>query len=95
MKIEEILIRPIISEKALKETKKAVYLFAVNKKATKQQIKSAVEKLFSVEVATVTTVIRKGKVRRLGRRMREKRKPDIKLAYIKLKKGKIDLFPQT
>lgn len=95
MKINEILNRPKITEKALKKVKDSVYLFEVNKYATKHQIRKAVEKLFSVEVLDVKTVIRKGKIRKLGRRMKEKRRPDVKLAYVKVKKGKIDLFPQT
>ncbi len=95
MKINQILIRPKITEKALKEAKDSNYLFEVNKYATKHQIRKAVEKLFSVEVSEVNTAVRKGKIRRLGRRMKEKRKSDEKLAYVKVKKGKIDLFPQT
>ena len=95
MKIDQVLIKPKITEKGLKEAKNSVYLFEVNLKANKHQIKEAVEKIFNVSVAWVRTMIRKGKVRRVGKRMKEKILPRIKLAYIKLKKGKIDLFPQT
>jgi len=95
MKINEILFKPKITEKAMEKVKDSVYLFEVNIKAGKHQIKQAVEKLFPVKVLSVRTVMRKGKIRKLGKRMREKKMPDTKLAYIKVGKGKIDLFPQT
>lgn len=95
MKINEILFKPKITEKAINKAKDSVYLFAVNIKANKDQIKEAVKKLFPVEVLSVRTVMRKGKIRRAGKRMKEKKMLDTKLAYVKVKKGKIDLFPQA
>jgi large subunit ribosomal protein L23 len=95
MKINRILIKPRITEKGLIKAKDSVYLFEVNINADKNQVKKAVEELFAVQVLNVKIIIRKGKMRRVGRRMKEKRISDIKLAYIKLRKGKIDLFPQT
>lgn len=95
MKIDQVLIKPKITEKGMLKTKEGVYFFEVNPQATKNQVKEAVEKLFKVEVKEVKILLRKGKVRRAGRRLKEKRMSDQKLAYIKLAKGKIDLFPQT
>lgn len=95
MEINQVLIKPKITEKGLKGVKNSVYLFEVNIKANKHQIKEAIEKLFGVTVSWVKTIIRKGKIKRVGRLMKEKKLPKIKLAYVKVEKGKIDLFPQT
>lgn len=95
MKLNEILLKPIITEKVLQEVKNSIYAFYVNMAANKYQIKEAAEKLFSVEVASVKTHIKKGKIRRAGKRMKSKKLPDCKIAYLKVKKGKILIFPQT
>lgn len=95
MKLNEILLKPVITEKVLQEVKNSIYAFYVNMKANKYQIKKAVEKLFSVEVSSVKTHIKKGKVRRTGKRMKSKELSDSKIALIKVKKGKISIFPQT
>jgi large subunit ribosomal protein L23 len=95
MKITEILVKPILTEKATTLAQGQVYMFEVNPKANKNQIKTALEKLYKVKVANVRTMTRQGKVRRVGRRMTSKRLGDQKVAYIILKEGKIDLFPQA
>ena len=59
--------------------------FKVLPNATKQEIKAAVELLFDVEVASVTTVITKGKVKRFGRTIG--RRSDVKKAYVSLAAG--------
>lgn len=66
----EIVIRPLITEQSthLANTKKA-YSFEVNRKANKNQIKGAIERLYSVKVTDVRTANRKGKPRRRGRFM--------------------------
>ncbi len=95
MKVNEILKRPWITEKTSQMQKEGYYAFEVDLKAGKNQIKQAVEELFGVEVSDVKIVKRKGKLRKVGRRMREKRLSDKKLAYVKLKKGNIDVFPKV
>jgi large subunit ribosomal protein L23 len=64
----EVLRRPLITEKAtlLKEQDK--YAFEVAGKASKAQIKEAVEKAFKVEVSKVNVITVPGKTRRFGRR---------------------------
>lgn len=95
MKINEVLIQPVITEKTSGHAQKKVYTFQVNTRANKDQIVEAVEKIYGVEVAGIKSMIRKGKEKRVGRRMIAKRLPDRKIAYISLKKGAIDLFPQS
>jgi large subunit ribosomal protein L23 len=92
----EILKAPVVTEKStiLKEdsteenaVRRAgqVLTFRVDKKATKPEIKSAVEEIFNVKVASVRTVQYEGKMKRRGRV--EGRRPSWKKAYVTLKKG--------
>ena len=92
----DILRSPVVTEKSvlLKEDstdegsdRKAgqVLTFKVDRKATKPEIKSAVEEIFNVKVATVRTVHYEGKVKRRGRI--EGRKASFKKAYVTLRKG--------
>ena len=65
-----IIIKPLVTEQGMHfaNTKNA-YSFEVNKKANKVQIRSAVERLYSVKVTDVRTANVKGKPRRRGRTM--------------------------
>lgn len=95
MKTEHILIEPVITEKAAGLAQTQVYAFKVHKDANKFQIQSTVEKLYKVKVDTINIFNRKGKIRRVGKKMTPQQQPDAKIAYIKLKEGKIDLFPSA
>ena len=66
MLAEEIIIKPIITEKSSMESQEGKYTFKVAKKATKVDIKNAVEKLFEVKVLNVNTINVKGKEKRVG-----------------------------
>lgn len=92
----DILKSPVVTEKSvlLKEEsteeggdRKAgqVLTFRVDRKATKPQIKSAVEEVFNVKVAAVRTIHYDGKVKRRGRI--EGRRPNWKKAYVTLRAG--------
>jgi large subunit ribosomal protein L23 len=59
--------------------------FRVDRKATKTDIKGAIEEIFNVKVAAVRTVQYEGKMKRRGRQ--EGRRPNWKKAYVTLKKG--------
>ena len=63
---EEIIVRPVITEKSNDEMQAGKYTFEVNKKATKVEIAKAVEKLFEVKVLKVNTISVKGKQKRVG-----------------------------
>ena len=63
---EEIIVRPVITEKSNAEMQAGKYTFEVNKKATKVEIAKAVEKLFEVKVLSVNTISVKGKEKRVG-----------------------------
>ena len=64
---EDIIIKPIITEKGNVEMQAGKYTFEVNKKATKVDVKRAVEKLFNVKVLKVNTINVSGKEKRVGR----------------------------
>lgn len=92
----DILKSPVVTEKSviLKEDsseegtgRKAgqVLTFRVDTKATKVDIKGAVEEIFNVKVASVRTVQYEGKMKRRGRQ--EGRRPSWKKAYVTLRKG--------
>ncbi len=67
MKPEDIIIAPVITEKSNDELQAGKYTFKVNKKATKIDIRNAVEKLFEVKVLNVNTISVKGKEKRMGK----------------------------
>ncbi len=66
MRPEDIIIKPIITEKSNDGLQDGKYTFKVNKKATKVDIARAVEKLFDVKVINVNTITVKGKEKRVG-----------------------------
>ena len=81
----DVLIAPVITEKATAASEHNKVVFKVARTATKPQIKEAVEKLFDVKVKSVNTLVRKGKWRlfrgSLGR------KSDVKRAIVTLEEG--------
>ncbi len=64
MKLSEVLVKPILSEKANKQQEKSrIYAFRVNRKANKLEIKKAVEAFYGVNVTEVNTLVSPGKKR--------------------------------
>ena len=64
---EDIILKPVLTEKGYDGIATKKYTFIVKKTANKTEIKLAVEKLFGVKVASVNTVNCKGKLKRMGR----------------------------
>lgn len=81
-----VIRRPLITEKSMgvKETE-GTLVFEVAEKATKTEVKAAIETLFKVKVAAVRTATVEGKERRRGRFSGYR--PDWKKAYVRLKAG--------
>ncbi len=81
-----VIRRPLITEKGMtvKETQNTL-VFEVAEKATKTEVKQAVESLFKVKVSNVRTAIVEGKERRRGKFAGYR--PDRKKAYVRLKEG--------
>lgn len=94
-----MLIRPIQTEKAFAEQTKSTYIFLIPDGASKQSIKSAVEKEHKVSVISVRTLTRKGKPARFSRGKRAypgtTHRQDKHFAYVTLKDGdKIKVFDE-
>ncbi len=88
-----IIIKPIFSEKSLKDNVFNRYHFKVDSHANKIQIKQAVEELFDVDVVKVRTMINKSRQERSRRTGKPKTVKGYKKACVEIKpKQKIDLF---
>jgi len=94
MSSTKIIISPKITEKTIDSTKQSIYTFEVARLATKTQIREVIENLYKVKVENVKTIIKKGKTKKTGKRMIKRALPVKKLAFIKLREGTINLFPQ-
>lgn len=90
---QNIILRPIITEKSIREGGAGFFTFEVANWSTKTEIKRAVEENFNVKTLDVKTSIIKGKRKRVGRRRQKKTISSWKKAIVKLASGqKIDLF---
>ena len=88
-----VLRRPVISEKTYALMNRNVYVFVVDPKATKIEVRLAVEQAFGVKVDKVNTMVRKGKATHNRRTNTTGKRPDTKRAVVTLHPGdKIDLF---
>ena len=81
----DIIVSPVVTEKATVASEHNKVVFKVAAKATKPQIKAAIEKLFDVKVKSVNTLVTEGKMKvfrgRLGQRS------DVKKAVVTLEEG--------
>ena len=81
----DVLVSPAITEKSTMASEQNQVVFNVAKKATKPEIKAAIEALFKVKVTGVNTLVRKGKVKRF--RGTVGKLSDVKRAIVTLKDG--------
>jgi len=81
----DVIVSPAITEKSTMASEQNQVVFNVARKATKPEIKAAIEALFSVKVTAVNTLIRKGKVKRF--RGTVGRQSDVKKAIVTLADG--------
>ncbi len=84
-RLYDVILSPIITEKATTASEHNQVMFKVAPTATKPQIKEAVEKLFDVKVKSVNTLIRKGKMKAF--RGSVGRQSDTKRAIVTLEEG--------
>lgn len=93
-KLPDIIRRPIVTEKATRLLEDNKYTFEVSPKATKPEIKAAIENLFEVTVVRVNTTNPPRKQRRIGRFVGHR--PQYKRAVVTLAPGdSITLFPEV
>ena len=81
----DVIVSPVITEKATKLSEHNQIVFRVRPDATKPQIKEAVERLFDVKVTGVNTLVAKGKTKVF--RGRRGKRSDVKKAVVTLEEG--------
>ena len=90
--LSDLIIKPIITEKATLQMEENKYVFDVLPKATKPEIRAAIESLFDVKVTSVNTLKLPRKQKRVGRYIGYK--AQYKRAIVTLQEGdSITLFP--
>ncbi|MFI5051619.1 MAG: 50S ribosomal protein L23 [Acidimicrobiales bacterium] len=88
-----VLIRPVVSEKTYALMEKHTYVFVVDPRATKVDVRNAVEQAFNVKVTNVNTLNRKGKATRNRRTGTVGARASTKRALVTLREGdSINLF---
>lgn len=92
--LADLVLKPIVTEKATLLMEQNKYVFDVVIKATKPEIKAAIESLFDVKVTKVNTIRSPRKKRRVGKYIGFK--PQYKRAIVTLSEGdSIALFPEV
>jgi large subunit ribosomal protein L23 len=81
----DVILSPIITEKATMLSEQNKVVFRVADDATKEEIATAIEELFRVKVTKVNTLIQKGKTKRFRGRPGQRR--DVKKAIVTLQEG--------
>lgn len=81
----DVIVSPVITEKSTTALEHNKVVFNVAAKASKPEIKAAVESLFGVKVMGVNTLVRKGKIKRF--RGKSGRQSDVKKAVVTLAEG--------
>lgn len=94
--MKNIVLKPVITEKAMNEATHGRYAFAVLKEANKPEIARAIEDMFKVNVVKVQTITVHGKMKRAAKSRTYVKGEDWKKAVVSLKDGqKIELFDVT
>jgi large subunit ribosomal protein L23 len=87
----DVIIRPVVSEKSYAGIDANTYTFLVDPRTNKTEIKEAIQSIWNVQVTSVRTLNRKGKVKR--RRFTKGKRPDEKRAIVTLAEGdRIEIF---
>lgn len=84
-RLYDVIVSPVITEKATFASEHNQVIFRIAPTATKPQVKEAVEKLFNVKVKAVNTLNQKGKLKRFRGRLG--RQSDVKKAIVTLEEG--------
>ena len=85
MKITDVIKRPLITEKSSYAQAGNQYFFAVDRLASKYDVKNAISQLFNVKVESVRTMIMPGKFKRVGKT--QGKTSDWKKAIVTLREG--------
>lgn len=95
MQYQDVIIKPVVSEKSFKDAGEKRYTFLVKKAANKHQIKEAVEKIFNVKVAKVNTNSTKGSKTTQTKQGTRTKQYTQKKAWVQLVKGqRLNIFEE-
>jgi large subunit ribosomal protein L23 len=95
MRISNIVVRPIVTEKSFDQVTMDKYVFQVGLKAKKESIRKEIKRIYNVDAADINTIIMPGKKRRISGSRKFTKGPKWKKAIVKLKEGQsIDIFPK-
>ena len=81
----DVIVGPVITEKATRVSEHGQVVFKVRLDANKAEIKKAVQNIFGVQVLAVNTLVQKGKTKRF--RGRPGKRNDVKKAFVRLAEG--------
>jgi large subunit ribosomal protein L23 len=85
-KVYKVLLKPVVSEKATSLAMQNKYVFIVNNKTNKLEVKKAIKELYNVNPISISMINVEGKAKRFG--VTRGRRSDYKKAIITLEKGK-------
>ena len=91
----EIIRKPLVTEKSMASQQKAVYTFIVDGRATKPEIRYAVQQAFKdqkITVGRIRTIKMKGKKKRMKNQVIEGKRKDWKKAFVTLTEGRLDII---
>lgn len=91
----EVIKKPLVTEKSMSKQQKNVYTFIVDSRATKPEVRNAVEHAFKdskIKVGQVRIVNVKGKNKRMKNMIQEGKRKDWKKAYVTLVEGRLDII---
>ena len=91
----EVIRKPLVTEKSMASQQKGVYTFIVDGRATKPEIRYAVEQAFKAQKITVghiRTIKMKGKKKRMKNQVLDGKRKDWKKAFVTLTEGRLDII---
>jgi large subunit ribosomal protein L23 len=95
MRLNNLLYKPVVTEKTYSQVAEGVYTFKVALDASKETVAKEVEKIYGVDVVAVRSIIMPGKTRRISGTRRFAGKDKWKKVILKLKEGQtIDVMPK-
>lgn len=87
MRLNNTIIKPIVTEKTTRLNGENKYIFKVDIKATKYAIAKMLEDLYKVNIIGIKTIVMKGKLKRIGKTRNFTRFQNWKKAVVSLKEG--------
>jgi large subunit ribosomal protein L23 len=95
MRYNNVILKPLISEKSVKAADTGEYTFKVNIKASKGAVEHKLREMFKVDSVRIRSMIVPGKPKRVIGTRKFSKTPKWKKVIVKLKEGqKIDIFPK-